>query len=132
MPGTPGTLSEVSPISARASQTSSGPTPNFSITSARPIAFCFIGSHIATPSATSCIRSLSEETTVTSSPAARAVLGVGGDQVVGLVALDVDHRQAEGAGGLADQRELRDELLRRLVAVGLVLVVELLRKLSPL
>ncbi len=74
MPGTPGTLSLVSPISASASQTSSGPTPNFSITSARPMAFCFIGSHIATWSATSCIRSLSEETMVTGSPAARAAL----------------------------------------------------------
>ena len=74
MPGTPGTLSELSPISASASQTSSGPTPNFSITSARPIGFCFIGSHIVTPSPTSCIRSLSEETIVTGSPAARACL----------------------------------------------------------
>ena len=64
----------MSPISASASQTSSGPTPNFSITSARPIAFCFIGSHIATPSATSCIRSLSDETTVTGSPMSLARL----------------------------------------------------------
>ena len=74
MPGTPGTLSEVSPISDSASQTSSGPTPKLSITSARPIAFCFIGSHMAIPSATSCIRSLSDETMVTGSPASRASL----------------------------------------------------------
>ena len=38
------------------------------------------------------------------------LLGVGGDQVVGLEALDVDDRQAEGAGGLAHQLELGDEL----------------------
>ena len=33
MPGTPGTLSVESPISAWTSMTLSGPTPNFSITS---------------------------------------------------------------------------------------------------
>ncbi len=51
--------------------------------------------------------------------------GVGGDDVVGLVALHLDGRHAEGAGGLAHQRELRDEVRRRRRAVGLVLVVEL-------
>ena len=38
MPGTPGTLSVESPISACTSSTFSGGTPNFSITSSRPIA----------------------------------------------------------------------------------------------
>ena len=51
--------------------------------------------------------------------------GVGRDQVVGLVALELAHRDVEGAGGFADQRELRDQVLGRRRAVGLVLVVDL-------
>ena len=39
MPGTPGTLSTLSPHSAWTSMTLSGPTPNFSRTSASPIGF---------------------------------------------------------------------------------------------
>ena len=42
MPGTPGTLSLESPISACTSITFSGGTPNFSITSARPIRLSFM------------------------------------------------------------------------------------------
>ncbi len=75
MPGTPGTLSTESPISACASISLSGPTPNFSITSGTPIGFCLIGSSIVTPGRMSCIRSLSEDTTVAVPPtsvAARA------------------------------------------------------------
>ena len=70
---------------------------------------------------TSCIRSLSEETMVTSPPASRAMAGIGGDEVVGLEALLLDAGQVEGARRLADQRELRDEVFRRRRAVGLVL-----------
>ena len=66
MPGTPGTLSVGSPASACTSITLSGPTPNFSNTSAAPIGRDFMGSYMLTPSPTSCIRSLSEETMTTS------------------------------------------------------------------
>ncbi len=75
MPGTPGTLSTESPASAWTSTTFSGPTPNFSRTSSGPIALFLIGSSIRMPPSTSCIRSLSDETMVTSMPwrcAARA------------------------------------------------------------
>ena len=51
--------------------------------------------------------------------------GVGGDHVVRLDAGFLDHRQAERAGGVANQRELRDEVLGRIGPVGLVLVVNL-------
>ena len=64
MPGTPGTLSLVSPISDWTSITFSGGTPNFSITSPRPILLSFMVSYITTVGPTSCIRSLSEETIV--------------------------------------------------------------------
>ncbi len=73
MPGTPGTLSMASPISACASISFSGGTPNFSITSAGPIALYLIGSSISTPGRMSCIRSLSEETMVARPPHATAV-----------------------------------------------------------
>ena len=78
-----------------------------------------------TPGPTSCIRSLSEETMVTSPPASTASLRIGGDQVVGLETLLLDAGQVEGAHRLADQRELRHQVLRRRGAVRLVLVVEL-------
>ena len=65
MPGTPGTLSVESPISACTSITFSGGTPNFSITSAMPILLSFIVSYMSTQSLTSCIRSLSDDTMVT-------------------------------------------------------------------
>ena len=64
MPGTPGTLSDESPISDCTSITFSGPTPNFSITSARPIRLSFMVSYMVTQSFTSCMRSLSDETMV--------------------------------------------------------------------
>ena len=68
MPGTPGTLSTLSPISAWASISFSGGMPNFSTTSAAPIGFCLIGSSIPTPGRISCIRSLSDETMVAVPP----------------------------------------------------------------
>ena len=69
IPGTPGTLSVESPISACTSTILSGVTPNFSITSAGPIGFCLIGSSMSTPGRISCIRSLSDDTMVTCPPA---------------------------------------------------------------
>ncbi len=52
--------------------TFSGGTPNFSITSARPIFLSFMVSNMTTPSLTSCIKSLSEETMVAVAPASQA------------------------------------------------------------
>ncbi len=72
MPGTPGTLSVESPISDCTSITLSGGTPNFSITSAGPIRRSFMVSYMVTPSLTSCIRSLSDDTMVALAPAAQA------------------------------------------------------------
>ena len=72
MPGAPGTLSTGSPARDCTSTTCSGPTPNFSITSSRPISLFFIGSSISTLPVISCIRSLSEDTIVTRAPLASA------------------------------------------------------------
>ncbi len=72
MPGTPGTLSVESPISDCTSITLSGGTPNFSITSARPIRLSFMVSYMTTRSFTSCIRSLSDDTMVVVAPASQA------------------------------------------------------------
>ena len=69
MPGTPGTLSTASPISAWTSTTLSGPTPKRACTSASPIGFCLIGSIMPTLGRINCIRSLSEETMVQRPPA---------------------------------------------------------------
>lgn len=52
--------------------------------------------------------------------------GIGGDQVVGLPAGQFDAVDAEGGGGLAHQRKLRDQILGRGRAVGLVEVVHLI------
>ena len=56
--------------------------------------------------------------------AARRLDRVGGDQVVGFEIVFLDAGQAEGARGIPDQRELRDEVLGRRRPVGLVLIVE--------
>ena len=77
------------------------------------------------PSTTSCIRSLSEETMVQRAPASRAMPGIGGDQVVGLIARHLDAGDAEGAGGIAHQGKLRDQVFRRRRAVRLVFLVDL-------
>ena len=46
--------------------------------------------------------------------------GIGRDQVVGLVDILLDRDQPEGAHRLAHQRELRDEIRRRLGAIALI------------
>ncbi|MNJ27792.1 hypothetical protein D3C77_223080 [compost metagenome] len=51
--------------------------------------------------------------------------GIGGDQVVGLIAGHFDAVNAEGLGGLAHQGELRRQVLGRRGAVGLVLIIEI-------
>ena len=50
--------------------------------------------------------------------------GVGGDDVVGLVAVELDHRQAERLGRLAHHLELRHQVVGRLEAVRLVVGVD--------
>ena len=77
------------------------------------------------PGSISCIRSLSEETMVTCQPCVERRLGIAGDDVVGLEPVLLDAGDGEGAGGVADQRELRHQLGRRRRPVRLVLVVHL-------
>ena len=125
MPGTPGTLSVESPASACTSTTFSGGTPNFSITSAMPMRRSFMVSYIVTLSVTSCIRSLSEETMVVVAPRSPASPRIGRDQIVGLEAALLEAGQVEGAHRLADQRELRDQVVRRRRPVRLVVGIEL-------
>ena len=49
-------------------------------------------------------------------PRSQACAHIGGDQVVGLEAGLLDAGQVEGAHRLADQRELRDQVVRRSAA----------------
>ncbi len=51
--------------------------------------------------------------------------GIGGDDVVGLEPFGLDAGKIEGAGRVADQTELRNEIFRRRRAIGLVEVVQL-------
>ncbi len=69
MPGTPGILSEESPAKDCTSITWLGLTPNFSITSFSPKTLLFMGSYNLISSETNCIKSLSDEITVTLAPA---------------------------------------------------------------
>ena len=125
MPGTPGTLSVESPISACTSITFSGPTPNFSITSARPMRLSFIVSYMVTQSFTSCIRSLSDDTMVAVRLRFAGEPRIGRDQVVGLEAGLLQAGNVEGAHRLADQRELRDQVVRAVRPVRLVFGIEI-------
>ena len=125
MPGTPGTLSVESPASACTSTTFSGGTPNFSITSGMPMRRSFMVSYIVTLSVTSCIRSLSEETMVVVAPRSPAEPRIGRDQIVGLEADLFQAGQVERAHRLADQRKLRDQIVRRRRPVRLVIGIEL-------
>ena len=53
---------------------------------------------------------------------------VGGDEVVGLVALLLEAGDVEGSHRVADQRELRGEVLRHVRAMRLVIGIELVAK----
>ena len=64
IPGTPGTLSLLSPASDWTSTTLFGNTPNFSKTFVSSIQTCFIGSNITVLLSTNCIKSLSLETII--------------------------------------------------------------------
>ena len=52
--------------------------------------------------------------------------GIGGDEIVRLIAVLLDRDQAEGPHGLTHQGKLGNQILRRVAAVGLVEGVELL------
>ena len=78
------------------------------------------GSYIATPGSMSCMRSLSAETIEHVGAALARLAGIGGDEVVGLVAALLDRDHAEGAHGRAHQRELRHEFVGRVLPVRLV------------
>ena len=68
MPGTPGTLSLLSPARDWTSITFDASTPNLLKISSSEINLFFIGSKIRTPFLCSCIKSLSDETIVTFAP----------------------------------------------------------------
>ena len=53
---------------------------------------------------------------------------ISGDQIVGLIARQFDGGHIEGAGGVADQPELRPEIRRRLRPLGLVLGIDFVAK----
>ena len=69
-----------------------------------------------TQSFTSCIRSLSDDTMVAVAPASQAMPRIGRDQVVGLEAGLLQAGNVEGAHRLADERELRDQIVGRVAA----------------
>ena len=105
--------------------TLSGGTPNFSMTSARPIFLSFMVSNMMTPSVTSCIRSLSDDTMVEVAPASLACAHIGRDQVVGLKAVLFEARQIESVHRLADELELRPQVVGRIGPVRLVVGIHL-------
>ena len=85
----------------------------------------FIVSYMITHSFTSCMRSLSDETMVAVAPASQAMPRISGDQIVGLVPGLLEAGDLEGLHRLADQRKLRNEVVRRRRPVRLVLLVHL-------
>ena len=125
MPGTPGTLSTESPVSACRSIIFSGGTPNFSITSGMPICRSFIGSYMLTRRPDELHQVLVGGDDGGVGAGLAGLPRIGRDQVVRLEPLLLDAGQVEGARRLADQAELRDEIVGRRRAVRLVVGVEL-------
>ncbi len=125
MPGTPGTLSVESPASACTSTTLSGGTPNLSRTSSGPMVLFFMVSSIDTPGLDQLHQVLVGGDDRHVAAGGQRLLGVGGDQVVGLVAVLLDAGDVEGLDGVADQRELRHQLFGRRRAMRLVVLVDL-------
>ena len=125
MPGTPGTLSTESPVSACRSIIFSGGTPHFSMTSGTldlAVLHRVVHRHRRADELHQILVGRDD------GGVAAGLAGeprIGGDQIVGLEALHLDAGQVEGARRLADQAELRDQILRRRRAVGLVFGVEL-------
>ncbi len=125
MPGTPGTLSVESPISACTSITLSGGDAEFL-------------HHLGGADAAVLHGVVHDDAVVDElhqvlvggddggGGAGFARLAhIGRDQVVGLEAGLLEARQVEGAHRVADQRELRDEVVRRVRPVRLVVGIEL-------
>ena len=134
MPGAPGTLSVESPASAWTSTTLSGPTPKYSTTSAgaeAPLLARAGDPGLARSRIVHRDARLDELHEVlvgrddedVGAGLAR-LAGVGGDDVVGLVAALLDRDHAEGRDGRAHQRELRHELVGRILPVRLVLRID--------
>ena len=63
---------------------------------------------------------MSAETISTSAPRSRRLARIGRDEIVGLVAILLDRRQAEGAHRVAHQRELRHEVFGRIGPVAFI------------
>ena len=125
MPGTPGTLSVESPISACTSITLSGPTPNFSITSAAADAAVLHGVVHGDAVADELHQVLVGGDDGGGGLGLAGEPRIGGDQVVGLEAGLLEAGNFEGVHRLADQRELRNEVFRRVGPVRLVVGIEL-------
>ena len=125
-PGTPGTLSTESPTSAWKSMTWSGRTPqSVSIPAASSISPSLRRLRIFTFSVTSCRQSLSVVQRKTSSPRAAASLGDRRHDVVGLEPRHDQERDPHRLQHLLDERFLDEQVVRRRVAVGLVVRVDL-------
>ena len=127
-PGTPGMLSEVSPLSATYSRYFDGGSPKRSSTAASSIrAMSEIPRRLnRTAEAavrTSWKKSRSAVTIVGLDPLRGRPDGERADRVVRLVIGHEEHGDPQGLHDLLDQSELRTEVLRRLAAPGLVLRV---------
>ena len=120
MPGTPGTLSVESPISACTSMTFSGGTPNFSITSARPIFLSFMVSKQDDAVVDELHQVLVRGDDGGGGAGRAGFAHIGRDQVVGLEAVLLEARQIERLHRFADELELRLEIVGRIGPVRLV------------
>jgi len=54
--------------------------------------------------------------------------GICRNDVVGFIAFKLDHRHAEGVGGVPHQRKLWDQVFRRFITVGLVVGIHVVAK----
>ena len=124
MPGTPGTLSVESPASAWISTTFSGPSPKRSTTSSGPILPVLHGVDHEHAGADQLHQVLVGGNDGDVAAGLDRLLRVGGDQIVGLVALLLDAGHVEGTRRVADDGELRHEVFRCGRAVGLVVGVD--------
>ena len=121
MPGTPLTLSMVSPISASTSTTCSGATPNFSFTPLGVVPAAFVARVVDADAVAHQLKEVlvagDDRDLVTFR---RRPLGHCPDHVVGFVALVGDDRYAKRFAGAMDERDLTGELVGHRLAIGLV------------
>ena len=125
MPGTPGTLSTLSPTRAWKSTTWSGAMPQSSRRAAASKTWFLRMLKTATRSVISCRQSLSPVTMKQFAPRLVADAGERGQHVVGLVTLAREDRDRHRLQHPLDLRNLADELVRHFAAVGLVGVEQL-------